>query len=244
MTLPAPPCLRDLAPQLPASPDDRSLYVSVEAEPLDSSCTIASWKPAFDALMSLVLEGAPGDSVATKTLVDTSVRGARAVQLTRLAGEPTLVAAFQPLAASSHERRAAVEHAVAAFTAVGRLTRLVVLGPLGEPAIVLLLTVSTRWGWPPPTVLRSPLPAWFTRLLLSGEAVACLSLTSNLAASKTPPQAGQKVPYVVRGRHGAGVVKLSDTFEYVVDAVFGDELNARGDDEIRTRTTYRTGAAG
>eukprot|EP00966_Prymnesium_polylepis_P195597 4533868-Prymnesium_polylepis.2 len=224
------------AMRLPASREDSSFYVCIEAEPLDGKCPPPIWKPAFDALETLALESVrerlPRAVVASRTFVDpTEDGGSRAIQLTRFKSEEALCVAYRALIGRSHctseAQWGAVERVLGAFAAVNVLTSFVILGPLGGRALDLLTSATERWGWPPPIVLRTPQPAWLNRLLHTGEAVAFLSLTANVAAEREAPAVGHSVPYIVRGRKGDGVVKLSEPFEYVVDAVFGDDAKGR-----------------
>ena len=198
---------------LPAHPSDQSLFICVEVEAREDRRT--EWESGYaEELLTLmgkesVYRRERKYQVGSRQFFDSS----RAVHLTRFSSNESVCNSYRPFAGPEHctaEEWAQVERVMTKFQEQAKVSHFLVNGRAAQETVALLNKVATKWGWVRPSILRVPQQPWLTRLLYTGEAVACLFLTANLATQLPPPTT---VQYAVRGRHGDGVVQLTEPFE-------------------------------
>ena len=183
-----PPPLPCRPRRLPAHPSDPTLYVCVEVEAREERR--AEWEAGYaEEVLELMSKEAVyrrkrNYQMGSRQFIDSSRRSV-CVQLTRFNSNEAVCKSYGPFAGAEHssspEEWSAVVQAMEPFGRRARLSRFLVMGRASQQTVDLLTEVSHKWGWATPSLLRAPTPPWLNRQLYTGEAVACLSLSANLA---------------------------------------------------------------
>ena len=209
----------------PAGSDDDPVGVSFEFEPFEDH------KPLWPLIRANVKMVSAANPVSCGMLaLDGSDHNTTIVH--RYRSESDVASLFSKYLGrewhDSDEEWDSFSSGVGVFHQYARTTSIVVVGVTSPDALGIIRRAAVMYGWATPRVLATPQLPWVSFIIHSGMAVACLSLTSNWAASVQPSTVGQTLSYRVRDTHydeASGqrtMLPITPAFEFEVLAVFGE----------------------